>query len=132
MTEEELIYAPASRAGNDNDATPNATNARPSARRHLTPTEVALPSCERARKMALSELDTSMLIGLLCHDEAGLVDLRRRVGEVDLLASFLVYFSPLRSTAYLRLVSSVALPAFVLASSFPPRYFPFHPLHWIA
>jgi hypothetical protein len=84
MTEEELIYAPASRAGNDNDATLNATDARPSAPRHLTPTEVVLPSCERVRKMALSELDTSMLIGLLCHDEAELVDLRRRVGEVDL------------------------------------------------
>ncbi|KAJ7864250.1 hypothetical protein B0H14DRAFT_3604256 [Mycena olivaceomarginata] len=43
-----------SRAGNDNDATPNTINAPPSARRHLTPTEVALPSCERVRKIALS------------------------------------------------------------------------------
>jgi hypothetical protein len=45
MAEQELVYAPASRAANDNDATPNATDARPSARRHLTPTEVAHYAC---------------------------------------------------------------------------------------
>ncbi|KAJ6622319.1 hypothetical protein B0H10DRAFT_1944707 [Mycena sp. CBHHK59/15] len=38
--------------------------------------------CERVRKMPLSGLDTSMLVGFVCRDEAEWVDLRRRVGEV--------------------------------------------------
>ncbi|KAK1230170.1 Cysteine protease atg4 [Marasmius sp. AFHP31] len=38
--------------------------------------------CERVRKMPLSGLDPSMLIGFLCKDEADWLDLRRRVGEL--------------------------------------------------
>ncbi|KAF5356425.1 hypothetical protein D9758_009469 [Tetrapyrgos nigripes] len=38
--------------------------------------------CERVRKMPLSGLDPSMLIGFLCRDENEWVDLRRRVGEL--------------------------------------------------
>ncbi|KAL0576416.1 Cysteine protease atg4 [Marasmius crinis-equi] len=38
--------------------------------------------CERVRKMPLSGLDPSMLIGFLCKDEADWQDLRRRVGEL--------------------------------------------------
>ncbi|KAG6905650.1 hypothetical protein DXG01_001444 [Tephrocybe rancida] len=38
--------------------------------------------CERVRKMPLSGLDPSMLIGFLCKDEADWEDFRRRVGEL--------------------------------------------------
>ena len=38
--------------------------------------------CDRVRKMPLSGLDPSMLIGFLCRDEADWWDFRRRVGEV--------------------------------------------------
>ena len=38
--------------------------------------------CERVRKMPLSGLDPSMLIGFLCKDEADWGDFRRRVGEL--------------------------------------------------
>ncbi|KAF9269781.1 hypothetical protein L218DRAFT_1072559 [Marasmius fiardii PR-910] len=38
--------------------------------------------CERVRKMPLSGLDPSMLIGFLCKNEAEWVDFRRRVGEL--------------------------------------------------
>ncbi|KAJ7075202.1 peptidase family C54-domain-containing protein [Mycena belliarum] len=38
--------------------------------------------CERVRKMPLSGLDPSMLLGFVCRDEAEWVDLRRRVGEL--------------------------------------------------
>ncbi|TFK32623.1 peptidase family C54-domain-containing protein [Crucibulum laeve] len=38
--------------------------------------------CERVRKMPLSGLDPSMLIGFLCRDEADWWDFRRRVAEL--------------------------------------------------
>ncbi|KAH0578770.1 hypothetical protein H2248_002967 [Termitomyces sp. 'cryptogamus'] len=38
--------------------------------------------CERIRKMPLSGLDPSMLIGFVCRDEGDWVDFRRRVGEL--------------------------------------------------
>lgn len=38
--------------------------------------------CERVRKMPLSGLDPSMLLGFLCKDESDWEDFRRRVGEV--------------------------------------------------
>lgn len=38
--------------------------------------------CERVRKMPLSGLDPSMLIGFLCRDEADWIDFRRRVGDL--------------------------------------------------
>ncbi|KAF7419636.1 Cysteine protease atg4 [Pleurotus ostreatus] len=38
--------------------------------------------CDRVRKMPLSGLDPSMLLGFLCKDEADWVDFRRRVGEL--------------------------------------------------
>ena len=38
--------------------------------------------CERVRKMPLSGLDPSMLIGFLCKTEEDWIDLRRRVAEV--------------------------------------------------
>lgn len=38
--------------------------------------------CERVRKMPLSGLDPSMLIGFLCRDEADWIDFRKRVAEV--------------------------------------------------
>ncbi|KAJ7714766.1 peptidase family C54-domain-containing protein [Mycena maculata] len=38
--------------------------------------------CERVRKMPLSGLDPSMLLGFVCRDEAEWVDLRRRIAEL--------------------------------------------------
>lgn len=38
--------------------------------------------CERVRKMPLSSLDPSMLLGFLCKDEHDWVELRRRLDEV--------------------------------------------------
>lgn len=38
--------------------------------------------CERVRKMPLSGLDPSMLIGFLCKDENDWIDLRHRVADV--------------------------------------------------
>ncbi|KAF8054328.1 peptidase family C54-domain-containing protein [Lyophyllum atratum] len=43
------------------------------------PSELKTFHCERVRKMPLSGLDPSMLIGFLCKDEADWVDLRKRV-----------------------------------------------------
>lgn len=44
--------------------------------------------CERVRKMPLSGLDPSMLIGFLCKDETDWWDFRRRVGDVSCLSSW--------------------------------------------
>lgn len=38
--------------------------------------------CDRVRKIPLSGLDPSMLLGFLCKDEADWIDLRKRVNEV--------------------------------------------------
>jgi len=47
--------------------------------------------CDRVRKMPLSGLDPSMLIGFLCRDEADWWDFRKRVGEVC-CAPLLLFF----------------------------------------
>ena len=47
-----------------------------------SPAELRTFHCERVRKMPLSGLDPSMLIGFLCKTEADWIDLRRRVAEV--------------------------------------------------
>lgn len=39
--------------------------------------------CDRVRKMPLSGLDPSMLIGFLCQSEEEWNDFRRRVGEAS-------------------------------------------------
>ncbi|KIJ63953.1 hypothetical protein HYDPIDRAFT_112441 [Hydnomerulius pinastri MD-312] len=39
--------------------------------------------CDRVRKMPLSGLDPSMLLGFLCKDENDWVDLRRRINELN-------------------------------------------------
>ena len=39
--------------------------------------------CERVRKLPLSGLDPSMLIGFLCRDEAEWWDFKKRVDEVS-------------------------------------------------
>ena len=41
--------------------------------------------CERVRKMPLSGLDPSMLLGFLCKDEADWWDFKKRVGDVSFL-----------------------------------------------
>ncbi|KAJ6542257.1 hypothetical protein B0H10DRAFT_2448185 [Mycena sp. CBHHK59/15] len=50
--------------------------------RAYTTAELRTFHCERVRKMPLSGLDPSMLIGFVCRDEAEWVDLRRRVAEL--------------------------------------------------
>ena len=47
-----------------------------------SPTELRTFHCDRVRKMPLSGLDPSMLIGFLCKNEADWIDLRQRVTEV--------------------------------------------------
>lgn len=42
--------------------------------------------CDRVKKMPLSGLDPSMLLGFLCKDEADFVDFCDRVGRVSLLS----------------------------------------------
>lgn len=46
-------------------------------------TELKTFHCDRVRKMPLSGLDPSMLLGFLCKDEADWVDFRERVGEAS-------------------------------------------------
>ncbi|KAJ7751049.1 hypothetical protein B0H16DRAFT_837517 [Mycena metata] len=89
MTEDELVLRPRSAAPDDADAP-----ARHPAGGLLTPAEEAFYAraysaaelrtfhCERARKMPMSGLDLSMLVGFVCRDEAEWVDLRRRVKEL--------------------------------------------------
>lgn len=45
-------------------------------------TELRTFHCDRVRKMPLSGLDPSMLLGFLCKDENDWIDLRRRINEV--------------------------------------------------
>lgn len=45
-------------------------------------TELKTFHCDRVRKMPLSGLDPSMLLGFLCRDQAEWLDLRRRVSEL--------------------------------------------------
>ncbi len=45
--------------------------------------------CERVRKLPLSGLDPSMLIGFLCRDEAEWWDFRKRVDEVSSISGAL-------------------------------------------
>src|SRR5712691_11223734 len=47
-----------------------------------SPTELRTFHCDRVRKMPLSGLDPSMLIGFLCKNEADWIDLRQKVTEV--------------------------------------------------
>ena len=56
--------------------------------------------CERVRKMPLSGLDPSMLIGFVCRDEKDWWDFRRRVADVCYLFTF--YFSFLSCISGLR------------------------------
>ncbi|KAJ7711319.1 hypothetical protein B0H16DRAFT_1817074 [Mycena metata] len=81
MTEDELILR---------RDEPDAPPACQPAGGPLTPAEEAFYSaaelrtfhCERVRKMPMSGLDPSMLIGFVCQDEAEWVDLRRQVKEL--------------------------------------------------
>jgi cysteine protease ATG4 len=57
--------------------------------------------CDRVRKIPLSGLDPSMLLGFLCKDEADWIDFRNRVNEVGhskhrcvLLVLILLFISP--------------------------------------
>jgi cysteine protease ATG4 len=82
--------------GGDGDSTPND-----SMRRGLDPiqlhyctaysaAELKTFHCERVRKMPMSGLDPSMLIGFLCRDEKDWWDFKKRVADVCLL--FLFFF----------------------------------------
>ena len=49
-----------------------------------TPTELKTFHCDRVRKMPLSGLDPSMLIGFFCRDEIDWKDLREKVEQVSI------------------------------------------------
>ncbi|KAI6157367.1 cysteine protease required for autophagy [Pisolithus tinctorius] len=58
----------------------------PAAEHHVTqysPAELRTFHCDRVRKMPLSGLDPSMLLGFLCKDENDWIDLRRRINELN-------------------------------------------------
>jgi cysteine protease ATG4 len=61
--------------------------------------------CERVRKMPLSGLDPSMLIGFVCRDEAEWIDLRRRIKAVRVFAipflSLFLFHHPLPLSSFL-------------------------------
>ncbi|KAJ7768174.1 hypothetical protein DFH07DRAFT_769384, partial [Mycena maculata] len=106
MTEDELVWGPAEVAAHGSTThtgthvdSASATSGsqgttRPPAGGALTPVEEAHFAraysaaelktfhCEHVRKMPLTGLDPSMLIGFVCRDEAEWVDLRRRVSEL--------------------------------------------------
>jgi cysteine protease ATG4 len=54
-------------------------------------TELKTFHCERVRKMPLSGLDPSMLIGFLCKDEGDWIDFRKRVVDVSSLLVFALW-----------------------------------------
>ncbi|KAJ6496882.1 hypothetical protein DFH09DRAFT_340227 [Mycena vulgaris] len=89
----ELVYAPA-RAGSmsPDSAQQQGRGHTPMTEDELVCTPAPAPStaahseprtyhCERVRKMPLSGLDPSLLLGFVCRDESEWVDLRRRIGE---------------------------------------------------
>ena len=45
-------------------------------------TELRTFHCDHVRKMPLSSLDPSMLLGFLCKEEKDWIDLRQRINEV--------------------------------------------------
>lgn len=55
-----------------------------------TAAELKTFHCERVRKMPLSGLDPSMLLGFLCKDKEDWEDFRRRVVEVSELGMLLI------------------------------------------
>ena len=56
-----------------------------------SPMELKTFHCDRIRKMHLSGLDPSMLIGFLCRDERDWRDLRERVAEVSVISGLHYY-----------------------------------------
>ncbi|KAJ7633993.1 peptidase family C54-domain-containing protein [Mycena rosella] len=101
MTEDELVCNPRDSTASARGATIHATTTaadstttRAPAGGFLSPaeeahyvraysaTELRTFHCERVRKMPLTGLDPSMLLGFVCRDEAEWVDLRRRVSEL--------------------------------------------------
>ncbi|KAG8220332.1 cysteine protease required for autophagy [Butyriboletus roseoflavus] len=50
---------------------------------HYNAMELRTFHCDRVRKMPLSGLDPSMLLGFLCKDEKDWIDLRRRINELN-------------------------------------------------
>lgn len=57
-----------------------------------SPAELKTFHCDRVRKMPLSGLDPSMLIGFLCKNEDDWIDLRQRV--TDVCAPYFVHTFP--------------------------------------
>lgn len=66
-------------------STENSNELDPVAEHYVTQysaAELRTFHCDRVRKIPLSGLDPSMLLGFLCKDEADWIDLRKRVNEV--------------------------------------------------
>ena len=102
--------------GGDGDSAPND-----SMRRGLDPiqlhyctaysaAELKTFHCDRVRKMPLSGLDPSMLIGFLCRDEKDWWDFKKRVTDVCLLLSLSSSFLQYPWTKIADLMSSLQLP----------------------
>ena len=53
-----------------------------------TPNELKTFHCEKVRKLPLSGMDPSMLLGFLCRDENDWKDLRQKVAEVRFLFDY--------------------------------------------
>ncbi|KAJ6522191.1 hypothetical protein DFH09DRAFT_1251014 [Mycena vulgaris] len=98
MTEDELVYnPPGARAGStrtastdsadaDNSSTKAAGGLSPAEEAHFaraySTAELRTFHCARVRKMPLTGLDPSMLLGFVCRNAEEWADLRRRVGEL--------------------------------------------------
>jgi cysteine protease ATG4 len=89
MTEDELVLVrPGSRSRDSHDKVGGAMSAAEEAHfaQAYSAAEMQMFHCERVRKMPLSGLDPSMLIGFMVCDEAEWVDLWRRIKEVGVLS----------------------------------------------
>ncbi len=51
------------------------------------PADIATFHCEKIKRMAISGMDPSMLLGFLCKDESDWLDLVQRLNEVGVSVS---------------------------------------------
>jgi hypothetical protein len=88
MTEDELVLnAQRAEDAAEEDATGMTRAEAAFYQRAYAPAELRTFHCEKVRKMPLSGLDPSMLLGFVCRDEGEWVDLRRRIALVRFCSS---------------------------------------------
>ncbi|KAJ6628201.1 hypothetical protein B0H10DRAFT_1991741 [Mycena sp. CBHHK59/15] len=128
MTEDRLLCNPTTTSADYTAATTHAPAEAHFARAYST-AELRTFHCECVRKMSLTGLDPSMLIGFVCRNEVEWVDLRRRIAEVLYFFPFLLRFVARRPSSCLLSISRpfpVALPR---PSLFLPPLVPGCPFH---